>query len=72
MQSANVRRTIADHTANINNFLESAGYKYNVSIVEKPEDGTYKLVLMSKDATAVVSDVKSHLSYGEETAEKSV
>lgn len=68
IQSANVRRTIADHTTNINNFLESAGYKYNVSIVENPEDGTYKLVLMSNDATAVVSDVKSHLSYGERNA----
>lgn len=68
IQAANVRRTIEGHTTNINSFLESAGYKYNVSIVENPEDGTYKLVLMSKDATAVVSDVKSHLSYGERNA----
>lgn len=68
IQAANVRRTIEGHTTNINSFLKSAGYKYSVSIVENPEDGTYKLVLMSNDATAVVSDVKSHLSYGERNA----
>ncbi len=67
-QSANVRRTIEKHTTDINSFLESAGYKYNVLIDENPTDGTYKLCLVSNDATAVVTDVKAHLSYGERNA----
>ena len=67
-QSASVRRTIEKHTTDINSFLESAGYKYNVIIDENPTDGTYKLCLVSNDATAVVTDVKAHLSYGERNA----
>lgn len=67
-QSASVRRTIEKHTTDINSFLESAGYKYSVSIDENPADGTYKLCLVSNDATAVVTDVKAHLSYGERNA----
>jgi len=67
-QSASVRRTIEKHTQDINGFLESAGYKYNVLIDENPENGTYRLVLVSTDAVAVVTDVKAHLSYGERNA----
>ena len=67
-QSVSVRRTIEKHTTDINGFLERAGYKYNVSINENPTDGTYKLCLVSSDATAVVTDVKAHLSYGERNA----
>ena len=67
-QSASVRRTIEKHTTDINSFLESAGYRYNVLINENTSDGTYKLCLVSNDATAVVTDVKAHLSYGERNA----
>ena len=67
-QSASVRKTITKHTQDINSFLESAGYKYNVLIDENPADGTYKLVLVSTDATSVITDVKAHLSYGERNA----
>lgn len=67
-QTANVRKTIEKHTADINSFLETAGYKYNVRIDENPADGTYKLCLVSADAAAVVTDVRSHLSYGERNA----
>lgn len=67
-QAANVRKTIEKHTVDINSFLETAGYKYNVRIDENPADGTYKLCLVSTDAAAVVTDVRSHLSYGERNA----
>ena len=67
-QSARVRKTIKKHTTDINNFLARAGYKYNVLISENPTDGSYKLCLVSNDTTAVVTDVKAHLSYGERNA----
>ena len=67
-QSSSVRKTIEKHEKSINNFLESAGYKYNVTINENPADGTYKLCLVSSDASSVVTDVKAHLSYGERNA----
>ena len=67
-QAANVRKTIEKHTADINSFLETAGYKYNVRIDENPTEETYKLCLVSTDAATVVTDVKSHLSYGERNA----
>ena len=67
-QSASVRRTIEKHEKDINDFLESAGYRYNVTISENPVDSTFKLCLVSNDAAAVVTDVKAHRSYGERNA----
>lgn len=63
-----IQDTIQKCSNQINSFLESAGYKYQVAIVENAETQTYHLVLNSIDAASVITDVKSHLSYGERNA----
>lgn len=63
-----IQGTIRKCSNQINSFLESAGYKYQVAIVENAETQTYHLVLNSIDAAGVITDVKSHLSYGERNA----
>lgn len=67
-QKRHIKSTIEKYKEEINGFLESAGYSYNVSIIEDPEKETYRLVLFSTDASVQIQDVKSHLSYGERNA----
>lgn len=63
-----IRRTIEKYHTQINGFLESAGYNYQVSILENEDKSTYRMVLMSKDNWSQVKDVKVRLSYGERNA----
>lgn len=67
-QKALIQSTIDKYSSEINGFLESAGYKYNVSIVEDTGANSYRLILCSTDTLAPVNDVKLHLSYGERNA----
>ena len=63
-----IRRTIEKYHMQINGFLESAGYNYQVSILENEDKSTYRMVLMSNDNRSQVKDVKVRLSYGERNA----
>lgn len=63
-----IRRTIEKYHQEINGFLESAGYNYQVSIIEDADKATYRMVLLSKENSAQVNDVKIRLSYGERNA----
>lgn len=63
-----IRRTIEKYHREINGFLESAGYNYQVSIIEDPSKNTYRMVLLSKESFTQVNDVKVRLSYGERNA----
>jgi ABC-type lipoprotein export system ATPase subunit len=63
-----IRRTIEKHHKEINGFLESAGYNYQVSIIEDQNKNKYRMVLLSKENAAQVNDVKLHLSFGERNA----
>jgi ABC-type lipoprotein export system ATPase subunit len=63
-----IRKTIEKYHKEINGFLESAGYNYQVSIIEDPDKSTYRMVLLSKENYTQVNDVKLHLSYGERNA----
>lgn len=63
-----IRNTIEKYHKEINGFLESAGYNYQVSIIEDKEKNTYRMVLLSKESLTKVNDVKLHLSYGERNA----
>ena len=63
-----IRRAIENYHSEINGFLESAGYNYKVSIIEDQEKNTYRMVLLSKENSAKVEDVKLRLSYGERNA----
>lgn len=63
-----IRRTIERYHQEINGFLESAGYNYQVSIIEDTNKNTYRMVLLNRETSAQVNDVKLHLSYGERNA----
>lgn len=63
-----IEKTIRKYNKEINGFLESAGYNYNVSIDEDASKDSYRMVLYSTDATTPISNAKLHLSYGEKNA----
>lgn len=63
-----IRKTIERYHNEINGFLESAGFNYQVSIVEDKTNSTYRMILLSNENSAQVNDVKLHLSYGERNA----
>ncbi|HYE09413.1 MAG TPA: AAA family ATPase [Patescibacteria group bacterium] len=63
-----IRKTIDKHHDEINGFLESAGYNYQVSIIEDKDKNTYRMILLCKENAAQISNVKLHLSYGERNA----
>jgi len=67
IQKDEIRRTIAKYSQQINGFLESAGYKYNVKI-ETDTEKKYQLKLFSTECDVKIENVKSHLSYGERNA----
>lgn len=67
IHKSKVQTMIKENKKNINNFLLSAGYKYQVSI--EPEDGAYKMKLFHQDYEGVHLDTaQNHLSYGEKNA----
>jgi hypothetical protein len=60
-------RIYKEHSVGINNFLISAGYSYKVDL---KDDGTgqHRLKLVHRELEGEVTNVKSHLSYGERNA----
>lgn len=62
-----IQETIQKYKKAINDFLSTAGYKYNVDIIPDKDD-TYKLVLVSICNLESTILVKDHLSYGERNA----
>ena len=63
-----IKDTIEKHRIEINGFLQSAGYNYEVSIIEDHDKDTYRMVLLSKETSVQINDVKVHLSFGERNA----
>jgi Uncharacterized protein conserved in bacteria len=63
-----IRRTIEKYHHEINGFLESAGYNYKVSIIEDLDKSSYRMVLLCKENSEQIENVKLHLSYGERNA----
>lgn len=66
IQRAGMRRLIEKHQSDINNFLEYAGYKYEVQIIG--EDDSSQLKLRHKDHAEFVIGGDQHLSFGERNA----
>lgn len=61
-----IEKTIERYKGEINSFLKSAGYNYNVNIEE--ENGNFKLRLFHNDCVDVIPGNERHLSYGERNA----
>lgn len=62
-----IANTIKTNKTQINGFLDSAGYKYCVDIVENQNE-SYRMVLKCKDVEQTIDKVKDRLSYGERNA----
>lgn len=63
-----IKDTIEMYSAEINEFLRYAGYRYYVSIEEDKDSLEYHLVLKHIDGLENVKTVDEHLSYGERNA----
>lgn len=66
-QKSEIKKRIAKHKNSINQFLEKAGYKYEVEISDD-EDDDYKLKLKHKDSDENISRGNQYLSFGEKNA----
>jgi ABC-type hemin transport system ATPase subunit len=66
-QNLLIKRTIEQHSNDINDFLKCAGYKYAVGI-EESSDKTYRMVLTHTDCEEAIPSAKTHLSFGERNA----
>ncbi|MES2826758.1 MAG: AAA family ATPase [Bacteroidota bacterium] len=66
-QKSLLKKLIENHKKNINEFLQNAGYKYQVEIIDN-EKKDYKLILRHKDSTKTLNGGKQHLSFGEKNA----
>lgn len=65
-QKSIIQNTIETNKTNINAFLKSAGYNYEVDINQK--DDTANIYLKPIGVNRVVDNAKEHLSYGERNA----
>ena len=65
-QKSIIQNTIETNKTNINAFLKSAGYNYEVDIDQK--DDTANIYLKPIGLDHVVKNTKNHLSYGERNA----
>lgn len=65
-QRNTIKNTIEKYNSEINGFLKSAGYNYNVDIEEN--NGDFKLRLFHNDYEGVIPGTERHLSYGERNA----
>ncbi|WP_297646992.1 hypothetical protein [uncultured Treponema sp.] len=61
-----IANKIEKYKDEINSFLECAGYKYKVDIIENDEQ--YKLVLYHTDSDEIIHNSSKNLSYGERNA----
>ncbi len=66
-QKTLIERLVKENSSAINSFLKNAGYKYNVRLAED-EDGQHRLKLSHNDLSDEVTNVKTHLSFGERNA----
>ena len=62
-----IENLVEENSKEINGFLRNAGYSYSVSI-KADESGEYRLKLIHNDINEEVSNVRSHLSFGERNA----
>ncbi len=60
--------TIRKYSNEINGFLQSAGYKYCVDIIDSNGSDDYKMILKYKETNNQITEVTEHLSYGERNA----
>lgn len=68
-QKALVKSTIETYKTEINDFLYYSGYKYIVDIVDNDGDSeNYRLILKHIESSNELSEVDSHLSFGERNA----
>lgn len=63
---AAIEKTVTGHSANINEFLRKAGYRYEVDVVA--DGDSYKLKLRHIDHEDYIEGGRNHLSYGEKNA----
>lgn len=61
-----IENAIHENQLSINSFLQSAGYKYSVSIIQ--EENSYKMKLVHEDLDDHIEMAARHLSYGEKNA----
>lgn len=61
-----IEKTILSYQNEINGFLKSAGYKYEVAI--ENQEGDYKLKLYHEEWDKYIQGNEQHLSYGEKNA----
>lgn len=66
-QNQLIARLVKENSDEINVFLKSAGYRYSVTLQED-ETGQHKLRLIHNDVQEALTEVKSHLSFGERNA----
>lgn len=66
-QKVLIENLVKEHSTGINAFLRNAGYTYEVILAD---DGTgqHRLKLVHRELDGEVTNVKSHLSYGERNA----
>ncbi len=62
-----IENLVEENRKEINGFLRNAGYSYSVSI-KANESGEYRLKLIHNDIDEEISNVRSHLSFGERNA----
>lgn len=67
IQKKKILSTIDSYKKEINFFLTSAGYKYQVNFVENT-NGEHKIKLFPIESESNIENVKEHLSYGERNA----
>jgi ABC-type Mn2+/Zn2+ transport system ATPase subunit len=65
-QKKRVADLIKANQDDINEFLDSAGYRYSVRIEQSAD--SYRMILEHKDAPGHLESASSHLSYGERNA----
>lgn len=65
-QRSRVVNLIEANQRQINSFLSSAGYRYQVRIV--PSDDTYRMLIEHQDLAGHLDSATNHLSYGERNA----
>lgn len=65
-QRGRVKRLIEENQRQINAFLESAGYRYQVAI--EPNEDSYRMLIEHQDLPGHLGSAHSHLSYGERNA----
>lgn len=66
LQRARVLKLIEANQRQINSFLTSAGYRYQVRI--EPSEDTYRMLIEHQDLPGHLDSATNHLSYGERNA----